>query len=442
LPAHSSSPPTSEASAFWPESWPDQPRREAFPWRTLIQWLIPGLICVALSAILFLFLQRQASRPIVYLTPEGQLSVVRTGRSAPKMMGSRAWVLDRAAQAQLHRVLPLLGAPSWSPDGRYLATTVLEKGKIQTALFAADATTPTLISSAASSVVTQAGDGWSPNGTALAMIEHDGIRPLLSFVDIGRSQVVTFGLALDVRAPLQWHPSGQFLLVTSLMRGITPTLLLASGDGSTGEYAPPDDQAMRADGSWSPDGLGVAYVAPDARRGPKATPLAGSIWVADSDGTHSQVIVTDTLNLAPVWAPKGDLIFFTRYVTATNSFDLYRVKPDGSDLAQIGPGSDLMASLPFDRGALLHWSPDGSRLFFIGADRQRRQMIYTAAYDGAEPRPLPRQCQSTDAPYVRWTPTSRALLVACPSGQMALHWLDPNREPIEYPTGQLPAWRP
>ena len=232
------------------------------------------------------------------------------------------------------------------------------------------------------------------------------------------------------------------LLLTSRSEQVTPTLVIASTDGKTSAYAPGDGLGMRADGAWSPDGKRVAYVAPDPKRGANATPLAGSIWIAQPQGEGVFGRVDDGLNLAPIWTPKGEYIFVTRYLTATDTYELQRMKADGSALTRIGPGTPAMASLPYDRRMFLDWSPDRTRMFFVGADGQRRPTIYLANYDGSGAKPISTSCPTVDSITVHWAPTSRALLIACAGAPMRLHWVDAERPDTEYPVGVTPAWAP
>ena len=60
--------------------------------------------------------------------------------------------------------------------------------------------TPTLISSATADVVALPGGGWSPKGDYLALIEHEGTKPLLSVVNVKRGSVAAFPVLVDTRA--------------------------------------------------------------------------------------------------------------------------------------------------------------------------------------------------------------------------------------------------
>jgi hypothetical protein len=69
-------------------------------------------------------------------------------------------------------------------------------------------------------------------------------------------------------------------------------------------------------------------------------------------------------------------------------------------------------------------------------------MLYTADVDNTAVAPLVAQCNTANPFVVRWAPTNRAILLACPSGMMYLHWVDQQRANTNFPIGLYPAWQP
>jgi hypothetical protein len=65
----------------------------------------------------------------------------------------------------------------------------------------------------------------------------------------------------------------------------------------------------------------------------------------------------------PVWSPDGQWLSFYRTV-ATNVFEYYKIRPDGTDLTQLSTSSGINALSPVDSRAI--WSPDGTQLFIAG----------------------------------------------------------------------------
>lgn len=99
---------------------------------------------------------------------------------------------------------------------------------------------------------------------------------------------------------------------------------------------------------WSPDGAQLAYVA--KRGGPFALytcPVAGGI----------ETCVTDAFDHidGPDYTPDGDWIWFNG--ERDNAVDLWRIRPDGTDLTQM-TADDLVNWFP-------HPSPDGQHVLYL-----------------------------------------------------------------------------
>jgi WD40 repeat protein len=241
---------------------------------------------------------------------------------------------------------------------------------------------------------------------------------------------------------LDWHPQSDELLVTARTNNMTRTLLIVSMDRQSRPFPSLDKQVARWDGAWSPDGKQIVYVANMNINTSESG--GGSIWVANSDGSSPREIVKGDQNFAPLWAPRGDLLFFTRLLTETGGYELYRIKPDGQDQPVfVGEGAGPPSSPAINRHTLLDWSPDGEKLFFQSFDQQQRRMtLYGALYDGSNPQPLFSQPIGVDPTLVYWAPTSRALLIASQSQGMLLRWIDQDRPATQLPRGFFPSWQP
>ena len=77
----------------------------------------------------------------------------------------------------------------------------------------------------------------------------------------------------------------------------------------------------------------------------------------------------------PIWSPNGNEIAFTRW-NGTNHV-LYTVHEDGTRLTRItdAPGRDELAPA---------WSPDGTRLVFLGCTNGDCELLARSA-DGTDP---------------------------------------------------------
>ena len=104
---------------------------------------------------------------------------------------------------------------------------------------------------------------------------------------------------------------------------------------------------------WSPDGDFIVYrVWGDDGQGGEARGLR----ILDLRD-HSVRVLTEEWDNFPYWSPDGGLILFTRKTSDDQDFDVFTIRPDGTDLRQIttSPGSDGHAT----------WTADGESIFFM-----------------------------------------------------------------------------
>jgi TolB protein len=99
--------------------------------------------------------------------------------------------------------------------------------------------------------------------------------------------------------------------------------------------------------------------------------------LANADGTGKRVVLRDFGSISdPAWSPDGRWIAFWRLALHPNALgDIYLIRPDGTDLHLVGPGTNLS------------WSPDGNRPLFIknppDAEGFRYQQIFVMNPDGS-----------------------------------------------------------
>jgi Tol biopolymer transport system component len=110
--------------------------------------------------------------------------------------------------------------------------------------------------------------------------------------------------------------------------------------------------------SWSPDGTRIAYIGWD---GPDT-----ALFVVGADGSDHALVLKGFWQSVS-WSPDGDRLLLAGDPAAgagspeAEAFDLYTVRPDGTDLVRLthGGGYEMFAT----------WSPDGTRILFARGER-------------------------------------------------------------------------
>ncbi|HWW84277.1 MAG TPA: hypothetical protein VNZ26_11770, partial [Vicinamibacterales bacterium] len=181
----------------------------------------------------------------------------------------------------------------------------------------------------------------------------------------------------NVLAP-QWSPSGDRIIF-----GVG--VFNAFYNGFNGLFLKPED---RVEGGAqiaivNPDGTGFREVttgpnnsafpsmAPDGKR------FVYRTFGPDGDGlkimnleTRQATMLTRGYDNFPLWSPHGDLIMFSRL--AEGDYDIYTIKPDGSDLKRLTTthGNDAHQA----------WAPDGEQIVFASSRMGfKDEAIYTDA---------------------------------------------------------------
>lgn len=258
---------------------------------------------------------------------------------------------------------------SWSPDYEYRYTdvfpTIAPDGKL---------------------VVTEkaVSDG------AISIMDPDGSN---------KQRVFTAGSGAAF-AP-SWSPDGQWIafgLGGYLQRRKTqPAKLMVVRRDGTGARALTDDTLNAGFPSWSPDGKRIVYRV-----------WGGTTWglrILTLEEHSVRVLTTEYDNL-PFWSPDGSLITFTRKHDG-NNFDIYTIRPDGSDVRQLttSPANDAHAIWTADSRYLL-WNsgmygfkdeaalydntfqPYGA-IFIMRADGSDKRQLTDSPWEDGMPRFVP-----------------------------------------------------
>jgi Tol biopolymer transport system component len=263
--------------------------------------------------------------------------------------------------------------PAWSPDGKQL---VYEKfvydSKQSQPLYAKDQTFELRFSGEFPAISSTGKLALSPFGDvgALRITPFDQIAVYVSDLD-GTNRKQLFQQDGGGAFSPSWSPDGQWVVfgygaVFKDRESKPQQLIMTRADGSQRREltSGPLNSGFP---SWSPDGKRIVYrVWSKQERGLQILNL--------EDGKSSRL--TTANDNFPSWSPLVDRIAFTRETGGTNSYEIFTIRPDGTDLKQLthAPGNDAHSA----------WSPDAKYIVFSSARLGFRDE--TPLYDGS-PQP-------------------------------------------------------
>jgi Tol biopolymer transport system component len=218
----------------------------------------------------------------------------------------------------------------WSPDGTRIAFLAGPDPEANFDLWVIGADGTGLRQLTDTDDVNEGQPSWSPDGTRLAYAHTDQS-------DIGRIRILdlddTDAEPRTVAGPgdwPSWSPDGVTILYSGDDDGVARLFTVpADGSSDTSEPTPlePDGPSGAGEGSWSPDGSRIAFVAssgdPDAA---DSVDWNEDVWVMDADGSNARQVVTTPGNdhWLPTWSPDGQHLMYTADGT-TNDGEIARV---------------------------------------------------------------------------------------------------------------------
>lgn len=223
----------------------------------------------------------------------------------------------------------------------------------------------------------------SPDGTKIAFIGGSTTNTsyevfVMNSDGSGRRQVTNTSVAEQQPT---WSPDG-----TRIAFVANDEILVMNADG-TGQTQLTNNAFPDTQPAWSPDGSRIAFVS--ARTGDNNR----NVYVMNADGTGQASITPDSPtgcssncyqghDDAPTWSPDGTKIAYVHgYGPPTNPFaggglpNIWTMDPNGGNKTNVSNDSDTSSSQPA-------WSPDGSKITYVGAVDTNRD-IYVMNADGS-----------------------------------------------------------
>ena len=172
-----------------------------------------------------------------------------------------------------------------------------------------------------------------------------------------------------------WSPDGR-QLAWAKMQGFSNDICLSSVDDVNDFHCVTQKQGGNFMVSWSPDGTKLAYASDRTEN--------QSIFVADIEsGEQTQLTHDEGWDFQPVWSLDGSEILFISNreddSLVQGKFDLYLVKPDGSDLQPLAEGAIFKGDPVY--------SPSGEQVAFM-SNEDGNWHIYLMDADGSNVRRL------------------------------------------------------
>ena len=166
-----------------------------------------------------------------------------------------------------------------------------------------------------------------------------------------------------------WSPDGSRVAYVRFARDGSSEIHVINADGTADRTVSGRAGASQILPTWSPDGRQIAFGS--------ATRDDSAIWVVGSDGLNPRRLTPDSIRANdPVWSPDGSLIAYT---AGDPTLSLYVMSPDGSNVRRLTPPD---ATLLINWGSL--WSPDGSRLAFVGRGAGGSRQVQVVSRDGGD----------------------------------------------------------
>lgn len=339
-------------------------------------------------------------------SPDGtELIVAREGVGGAFDRLSRSWLWIVKVATGEHRQVYAGDAvqPQWSPDaGRIAFWTQKTGGQRDIFTIPAHGGEPRPVTEDAA---TDWSPAWSPDGSHLYFCSDRGGNMNIWRIPVDEKTGAPRGDPRPVVSgtfsrcgPLAISADGSRLAFVSTVS--LSNIHRVAFDPQTGQVdgTPiPTTSGSRQfwDPSPSPDGEWVAF---------RSMQEQEDLFVSRWDGSGLRQLTHDTFkDRGPAWSPDGERIAF--YSDRSGNYEIWTIRPDGSDLRQVTRIGGSTADTPV-------WSPDASRIAFTLV-YEKKVLIVDATRPWSEQVPDTLPPLGTDGAFFRvssWTPDGSRLL--------------------------------
>jgi Tol biopolymer transport system component len=217
------------------------------------------------------------------------------------------------------------------------------------------------------------GPSWSPDGSKIAFdrvtVQGGNVSEIFTMNSDGTNQLQLTHDGVSV-GESGWSPDGKKIIFATNQDDPNHSHIHVMNSDGTGETRLTSGPGSDLRPAWSPDGSKIAFTS--SRDDPNPTtcgypnpPCSFDIYTMRPDGTDVVRLTHDGVDRYPQWSPDGAKIAFDKLVFSGNVqygyFDeIYSMNADGTGEIRITHNADQQAN-----GSVFPvWSPDGSKLAF------------------------------------------------------------------------------